>query len=104
MSAGDELVLDVKCSECGGAGAIQSPAWADYWAARDRGEIPAENPDEPEELICGVCYGRQRIPTELGERILEFVRRHGWPLVVPGDPLADELAIRRIVTPLDQDD
>ena len=73
------LNLDRKCSECGGSGAIQAAEWADWWernahlAPVDRRE---PEPEGPEEIPCGVCNGRQRVPTEEGEQLLAFIRRH----------------------------
>ena len=70
--------LDRKCSECGGSGVVQSAEWADWWERNiDRAEVDrTEQPDGPEEIPCGVCNGRQRVPTEEGEQLLAFVRRH----------------------------
>jgi len=89
--------LDRKCSECGGSGASRDPEWAD-WSSRyeatrrlwkDRGytdetareqalAVAGPTPEGPEEIPCGVCDGRQRVPTEDGDRLLEFFHRHLW--------------------------
>jgi len=74
--------LDRKCSECGGSGVVQSAEWQEWWERWERNAHLApldrreEEPDGPEEIVCGVCNGRQRVPTEEGEQLLAFVRRH----------------------------
>ena len=56
--------LDEKCGECGGAGYLS-------WGP---GVVPAL--PEGGEVTCGVCNGAQRVPTEEGEALLAFLRRH----------------------------
>lgn len=87
-------VLDLKCSECRGSGAMQAVEWDTYrrrrlarecelvlaghplYDAQAKAEGETPEPDGPEEVPCGVCGGHQRVPTEDGERLLEFIRRH----------------------------
>jgi hypothetical protein len=118
------MELDVKCPDCGGTGAIQGDGWADWHrrhgAALRRADVlvsqgainpPADmyeyaaaeagpEPDGPEEVTCGVCDGRQRIPTEEGQRILDFLDRHYGPRLAAIEATldrAESAAIRREV-------
>lgn len=57
--------LSEKCPECGGTGY--------FWIK------PGEFSGKPEggETICGVCDGKQRIPTEDGQALLDFLSQFG---------------------------
>jgi LSD1 subclass zinc finger protein len=66
------MMLDEPCPECRGVGAIQSAEWVEWF----RGPRRAPYPRGPEEVRCGVCDGLGQVPTEEGQQILGFVRRH----------------------------
>jgi len=70
-------LLDNPCPECKGAGVVQNPIWQ-KWFENSR-ELPPEGHwlhQQPEEVECLQCKGRGYVPTNLGCRLLEFLRRH----------------------------
>lgn len=59
--------LDRKCAECQGAGAVTCGD------CRGAGCLRC---GYGYEVTCGVCNRAQRVPTEEGEELLTFLRRH----------------------------
>jgi hypothetical protein len=83
--------LDWNCSRCE-SGRIVHPdweAWSERWPAARLVDMGAhrreasrqlarvEEPQVPEEVPCPDCKGSGYVLTSAGEKVLEFMRRHG---------------------------
>lgn len=112
--------LDVECPECSGAGAVQSEEWRAWWGryhaayneptagpARDEieraNEAAGPEPEGPEEVTCGVCEGRQRVPTEDGDRLLTFLDRRFGPRLAAIESTLDRAEAAAVRTALRQE-
>lgn len=71
------LVLEETCPECKGAGVIQNPMWAKWWSSH-HGSPPEGHwlYKQKEEVECLNCNGVGYTPTDLGQRVLDFLGRH----------------------------
>ena len=87
--------LDRECSKCQGNGVVTTPEWLAWrareleaegtWRAANPGgnwytssecdQIDAQQPEDAE-MDCPDCDGKGSIPTEEGQCLLTFLRRH----------------------------
>lgn len=79
----NELLVDLGyetfCPDCRGAGMVQDPGWAAWWAEHPGGELPpAGDPllQTPEEVPCSTCEGHGWRLTDRGAAIIQLIR--GW--------------------------
>ncbi len=77
-------ILDSRCVTCDAGGWVTNPLWREFHRKQSAAGLKRSDPDywdgEPdqlEEIPCGVCDGLGRILTSEGRRLLDFLTLYG---------------------------